>query len=151
MNAQSPIVERVTIYTDELLSTIQLLMSQVSSWQTPISKEYLQKILTEKSVYIFIVRDGDGIVGTATLVVAPVPSKVIGWVEDVVVNQHARGKGYGEALMVELINTAKKLEVDQLKLTSNEKRVAAHNLYKKMKFEILDTRVFELDLSKSTN
>jgi len=55
-------------------------------------------------------------------------------VEDMIVDNAYRGKGYGEKVLLELIEWARKEHIDTIKLTTNPSRVAANDLYKKVGF-----------------
>jgi GNAT superfamily N-acetyltransferase len=60
-------------------------------------------------------------------------------VEDMIVDDAYRGKGYGQKMLLELISWAKKEGIDTIELTSNPKRIAANELYKKTGFELHPT------------
>ena len=60
-------------------------------------------------------------------------------VEDMIVDDAYRGKGYGKKMLLELIDWAKKEGVDTIELTSNPKRIAANELYKKVGFTLHPT------------
>lgn len=70
--------------------------------------------------YQYFVAELDGkVVGFAGFAWYQVPSKgLIGWIEEVVVDQSARGHGLGRALMEELINFSKIKGCKKLKLTT---------------------------------
>lgn len=60
-------------------------------------------------------------------------------IEDMIVDQAYRGKGCGQKMLLELIDWAKKEGVDTIELTSNPKRIAANELYKKVGFQLHPT------------
>jgi len=60
-------------------------------------------------------------------------------VEDMIVDDAHRGKGYGKKMLLELIDWAKKEGIDTIELTSNPKRIAANELYKKAGFKLHPT------------
>jgi ribosomal protein S18 acetylase RimI-like enzyme len=84
----------------------------------------------------------------ATLVVYRVPTGLRGYIEDVVVDEHARGQGVGEALTKACLNAAKKAGAPQVGLTSHPGRVAANVLYRKMGFEQRNTNVYKYEFRK---
>ena len=84
----------------------------------------------------------DAIVGTLTLVLFRIPTGVRGWIEDVIVDETARGLGVGEALTAEAIRLADDAGARTLDLTSRPSRRAAHRLYSKLGFEVRDTSVY---------
>lgn len=60
-------------------------------------------------------------------------------IEDVVRNSNYNSCGIGSLIMKELHNIARSKGVKEVVLTSNEKRVAAHTLYKKLGYELTST------------
>ena len=84
--------------TPELVDAMARLIPQLSSSNPPPTKDELAAIIASDSCDVLIARDGDAIVGSLTLVVFPIPTGIRAWIEDVVVDEAARGKGVGEAL-----------------------------------------------------
>ena len=82
------------------------------------------------------------IVGTLTLVVFRIPTGVRAWIEDVVVDESARGRGVGEALTVAAIGLATGAGARTVDLTSRPTREAANRLYRRLGFELRDTNVY---------
>ena len=69
-------------------------------------------------------------------------------IEDVVVNQTYRGKGYGEEITLDLVNWEKNNNLEVIELTSGSHRIAANSLYKKVGFKLHPTNHY---LYKITN
>lgn len=69
-----------------------------------------------------------------------------GYIEDFVVDRIERKKGVGQALLEKTLETAKKMRIDMVHLTSNPKRVAANRLYKKIGFKPYKTNYYKYDL-----
>ena len=67
-------------------------------------------------------------------------------IEDVVVDERARGDGVGEALTREAMTLAREAGAKHLELTSHPSRAAANRLYRRLGFEQRDTNVFRLEL-----
>ena len=65
-------------------------------------------------------------------------------IEEVVVQEAARGRGVGEALMINAIERVRALGAEAVVLTSHPSRLAANRLYQKLGFEIRDTNVYRL-------
>ena len=92
-------------------------------------------------------RDGENqIVGTLTLVLFRSPSGARGWIEDVIVDEEARGNGVGEALVDAAIDLARRSNARTLDLTSNPTREAANRLYVRCGFEQRTTNVYRFSL-----
>lgn len=60
-------------------------------------------------------------------------------IEDVVVDQSQRGKGFGEVITLDLMRWAKENGIDTIELTSGSHRVPANELYKKVGFQLHPT------------
>lgn len=60
-------------------------------------------------------------------------------IEDMIVDNNHRGKGYGKDIVLDLIKWAKNNGVEMIELTSNPKRIAANELYKKVGFALHPT------------
>jgi GNAT superfamily N-acetyltransferase len=74
---------------------------------------------------------------------------LVGIVEDVVVLDLYRGKGIGTALMEQVLTLAKQKRLGSIYLTSSDSRVAAHKMYEKAGFKIIDTNFFGIIFSYS--
>jgi ribosomal protein S18 acetylase RimI-like enzyme len=64
------------------------------------------------------------------------------WIEDVVVDDAARGKGVGAALNERAIEVARGLGARTVDLTSRPSREAANRLYQRLGFEPRETNVY---------
>ena len=60
-------------------------------------------------------------------------------IEDMIVDQEYRGRGLGLKVMEKLISKAKSEGIEVLELTTNPKRIAANELYKKVGFNLHPT------------
>lgn len=69
-------------------------------------------------------------------------------VEDMIVNEKYRGKGFGEKILLGLIRWATREGVEVIELTTNPKRVAANALYKKVGFKLHETNHYLLILKQ---
>src|SRR5581483_10715432 len=85
-------IGRVTAPADELVAAFAKLVPQVSSRPAP-SRADLDALLADPRTVQLVARDGNAIVGALTLVVYGMPSGVTGVIEDVVVDEAARGRG----------------------------------------------------------
>ena len=93
-------------------------------------------------ITLLVARTEGTIVGTLTLAMFPIPTGFRAWIEDVVVDEAARGKGVGEALTNEAIGLARAAGARTVDLTSRPSRAAAGRLYERAGFEERDTRVY---------
>jgi ribosomal protein S18 acetylase RimI-like enzyme len=70
------------------------------------------------------------------------------WIEDVVVDQSARGQGVGEALGRAALSRAAAAGARTVDLTSRASREAANRLYRRLGFEQRDTNVYRILLEE---
>ena len=69
------------------------------------------------------------------------------WIEDVVVDEGARGKGFGAALTLACIQYAVRAGAHGVNLTSRPAREAANRLYQRMGFIRRETNVYYYPLA----
>ncbi len=138
--------EQLKIASQSALEGINKLLPQLSSDEKPISFEYLARMLDDKNVAVFVIKDDEAIVGMATLVLVPHPSGFEAFIEDVVIDEAYRGQGLGKQLMQEVLEEAKKRGVEYVELTSREIRIAANKLYQSLGFKKRETNVYTLKL-----
>lgn len=146
------IVELVQTVSDDLISVLNNLMLQLNPDIAPLTLSDVQEILDAKNTWLFIAVDQDtqSVVGTLTLISYRTPSGVRGYVEDVVVDEKARGQGIGKLLLNTCIQKAKELRLEYIGLTSRPERVAANKLYQSFGFEKRETNVYRLQLVHSS-
>jgi len=138
-------VEECNEVTDDLVAAMALLVPQLSSSSPAPSAEQLMEIVESGSTHLLVAIDDDvdgAIVGSMTLVVFRIPTGVRAWIEDVVVDGDARGKGVGEALNRTALEIADRLGARSVDLTSRPSREAANRLYQRLGFVQRDTNVY---------
>ena len=134
-------VERMTEATQELVETIDRLLPQLTEARTPPTLAQLQNVVSSQT--LLVARDDDGrILGTLTFVLYRVASGVKGRIEDVIVDESARGQGVGETLVREGMRLANEAGVLMLELTSMPYRQSANRLYKRLGFVRKPTNVY---------
>jgi GNAT superfamily N-acetyltransferase len=129
---------------DALVAAFARLLPQLSRTAPLLSREALDEIIRAPSNHVFIAAMGEDrrIVGTLTLVHFRIPTGVRAWIEDVVVDEQARGMKVGMALTHAAIVKSRELNARTLDLTSNPGRLSAHHLYESAGFAMRDTRVY---------
>ena len=135
-------VEECHEVTDELVASMERLIPQLSSSSPPPDAAVLATITDSPACHLLVARDETGILGSLTLVVFPIPTGIRAWIEDVVVDSDARGKGVGDALNRHAIELAESLGAKTVDLTSRPSREAANRLYRRIGFEQRDTNVY---------
>jgi len=142
----SPIEIRIAdAATAEVIEAFARLLPQLSSSATTLGSESLSEIIAAPHNTVLLARDpsaGGRIVGTLTLVIFRIPTAIRAWIEDVVVDDVARGRGVGEALTLAAVKLAKERGAKTVDLTSRRSRQAAHRLYEKAGFHVRDTSVY---------
>jgi ribosomal protein S18 acetylase RimI-like enzyme len=103
-------------------------------------------MVTAPSTDVLVARVDGRIAGTLTLVVFRIPTGVRAWIEDVVVDDSARGHGVGEALNNTAIDRAREKGAKTVDLTSRPSREAANRLYQRIGFEARETNVYRYDV-----
>jgi ribosomal protein S18 acetylase RimI-like enzyme len=130
----------------ELVDALNRLLPQLTANAAPLSVEDLSAIVTSDSSLLFVARESDAVVGVATLALYRAPTGVKAWIEDVVVDEAARGMGVGEALIGALVDEARARGVRAVDLTSRPTREAAHRLYQRLGFSTRETSVYRRTL-----
>jgi ribosomal protein S18 acetylase RimI-like enzyme len=132
--------------TPELLAGLNHLLPQLSTNAAPLTTEDVETLVDSLAVTVFVARDEGRIVGSLTLVVFPIPTGLRAWIEDVVVDESARGMGVGEALTNAAIDESRRRHVRSIDLTTRPSREAANRLYTRLGFELRETNVYRLAL-----
>ena len=131
--------------TAELVDAFARLVPQLSTSSPPPGKEELAEMVGAPGTSVLVARDGDEILGTLTLVVFRIPTGMRAWIEDVVVDTEARGRGVGEALTTAAIEIAKEAGARTVDLTSRPSREAANRLYQRLGFTLRQTNVYRYE------
>ncbi|HUR18271.1 MAG TPA: GNAT family N-acetyltransferase [Acidimicrobiales bacterium] len=140
------VTEAVSV-DEELLEGLARLIPQLSSSATAVGRAELAEMVEESGTHLLVARDQDAvIIGVLTLVVFRIPTGIRAWIEDVVVDQTARGRGVGEALARDALRIAVGSGAKTVDLTSRPIRRSANRLYERLGFEVRDTNVYRLEL-----
>ncbi len=137
-------IERVTAIDDDIVSAFARLIPQLSKAAPP---GHAELAAIAASAVLLIARDDDrAITGTLTLTFYRIPTGLQSRIDDVVVDQAARGRGVAEALSVEAIRLARDAGARNVTLTSRPDREAANRLYVRLGFLRIDTNVYRYPL-----
>jgi ribosomal protein S18 acetylase RimI-like enzyme len=141
-------ISELTETSSSVLQSINELLPQLSSSAQVISMDRLSELVESDNTLIFIGTDENGqILGMLSLIVMKIPTGNKAWIEDVVVDQSARGKGMGKALMNHALEKAKELAVKSVDLTSRPSREKANMLYQSLGYQIRETNVYRHKIS----
>jgi ribosomal protein S18 acetylase RimI-like enzyme len=143
-------IKEINRFNKRVFENVLKLLLQLSPGTVLPSEEYFKSILTSENSHFFIAElDNKQIAGMLTIGVYSTPSGIKVWIEDVVVNESQRGKGFGRELMLFAIDYSKATGAGSVSLTSRPSRIAANELYKKMGFMQYATNVFKYQLKKN--
>ena len=136
------IIEIATEVTDDLVAAFERLIPQLSSSSPPPDRDALQDIVGNPSSVLFVARLDGRVVGALTLALYRIPTGLKAWIEDVVVDEAARGHGLGEALNRAALEEAGRRGAKDVSLTSRPSREAANRLYQRLGFVARSTNVY---------
>jgi len=137
----------ITEADDSTLDAVNRLLPQLSKSSKQINWSTLQKLTNSECTRLYVAKEDDTIFGMLSLVVFSIPTGTKAWIEDVVVDERARGKGAGKELMNHALNVAKELGAKSADLTSRPSREAANKLYQAIGFEGRETNVYRYKTS----
>jgi ribosomal protein S18 acetylase RimI-like enzyme len=137
--AQVEVLDKVT---GEVVEAFARLLPQLSSSAPPLDQAALDALVDCPANTVLIARSDSAITGMLTLVMFPVPTGLRAWIEDVVVDESARGQGVGELLTLEALRRAREAGARTVDLTSRPSRAAAGRLYERLGFTVRDSRLY---------
>ena len=138
-------IHEATHYSEPLRQRLEELQNQLTPQPSLLSEQTLRAVLDDSASLLYLLEEESRVVGMLTLGIYHSPTGSKAWIEDVVVDDACRGRGYGRALVAHAIEEAKRAGVKQLMLTSNSLRIAANQLYQAMGFERKETNCYKMD------
>ena len=139
------VIERVLIVTAEIVEALDRLVPQLSSNKPAPERAYLEALVASNTNVLLVARQPDAngvIVGSGSISIYRVPTGIRAVIEDVVVDDAARGQGIGEGLMSALLEVARQMGAAGVSLTSNPARRAANRLYARIGFQLRETNCY---------
>ena len=140
-------IEELTDFSTTNLDAINVLLPQLSPSAVALEESDLRNIVDSESTKLFLAIDEDGVFGMLSLVLFRIPTGRKAWVEDVVVDEKARGRGVGKLLTEHAIQVAREHGAHSVDLTSRPSREAANALYQRVGFEQRETNVYRFQAS----
>jgi ribosomal protein S18 acetylase RimI-like enzyme len=137
-------IEVVRDVTEAVVEAFGRLLPQLSRSARPLDAAALRALVEWQGNRLLIARIDGEIVGTLTLVTFPIPTGLRAWIEDVVVDETARGHGVGAALTQAAVALARADGARTVDLTSRPAREAANRLYERLGFQLRDSKVYRL-------
>jgi ribosomal protein S18 acetylase RimI-like enzyme len=139
-------IEAATEATQELLDSLSALLPQLNPQLKPLTMERLSTVIADPATTLLVARDDGHIVGAAAVLVYATPAFVKARIEDVVVDEHSRGKGVGEALVRRCLEVARERGAEIVELQSARWREVANRLYPRLGFELRESNLYRLNL-----
>lgn len=135
------VIREIDSFTDAQLADLGVLMNQLSD-HVVLTRAGLSEMLRGEGNHLYVVMDGERIVGCASLCLFVSPTGRKASVEDVVVLADYRGQHLGKQLVEYVLNDAKRFAPIKLQLTSRPSRVAANHLYRSVGFQLRETNCY---------
>lgn len=136
----------VTTYSVEYHEAMQRFLRQLTSRPTVLTEALFRRILDSGNSHLFFLLEDGHPAGMLTVGTYCSPTGGKAWIEDVVVDDRYRGRGFGKSLVAHAIEFVKSKDIPLLMLTSNPKRTAANKLYQDLAFERKETNVYRMSL-----
>ena len=146
MGRVSAVIEIAAKADQELVDAFAHLIPQLSKSSPPPTMAELAEMIAGDASDVLIARFDGRIVGTLTLVTFRIPTGVRAWIEDVVVDDSARGHGVGDLLNRFALDLARVKGAKTVDLTSRPSREAANRLYQRIGFQPRETNVYRFTL-----
>ena len=137
-------------YTQAQFDDLKQLMSELSD-RVSLTQTNLLMVLKDSNCHLYVILDGERVMGCATLCVFHSPTGTKASVEDVIVSSAYRGQHLGKQLMKYVLEQAKAFAPIELHLTSNPMRVAANKLYQSIGFQKKETNCYQMTISESAS
>jgi ribosomal protein S18 acetylase RimI-like enzyme len=142
VSGMSAEIRPADVVDEQLVEAMATLIPQLSSSSPPPSAAQLQEILDSPDSVLYLAWLDGRIVGSLTLAMYRMPTGLKAWIEDVVVDESARGHGVGESLNLAAIAESARRGAKNVNLTSRSSRQAANRLYQRLGFVPYDTNVY---------
>lgn len=141
---KEPRLKELTEMQPGYLENINNLLSQLSDSVHTITEEELNTLLSSSQSHLYVLESDGQFIGMTTLCLYQCPTGWKAWIEDVVVDQNHRGKGYGKLMVRKAMEECKNRGNVTLILTSRPSRIVANQLYQSLGFEKRETNVYKM-------
>ena len=140
-------ITEIKEYSESLYSSVLNLLPQLDPEINLPTKDFFNNVIEDPDTHFFIaeLENGD-ITGILTLIKYNTPTGTKFWIEDVVVDESQRGKGYGRELMLHAMRFAESVGARKIDLTSRPYRSAANRLYQDLGFVKRETNVYRYQI-----
>jgi len=139
-------IEAATEATPALLEALRSLLPQLNPRLPELTMEKLQAVVDDPAATLLAVYDEGTVMGVAVVLTYTTPSWRKARIEDVVIDEKARGRGLGKALVERCIELARERGAEVVELQSASWREAANRLYPALGFELRESNLYRLTL-----
>lgn len=141
-------IEAVHEPTPELQAALARLLPQLNPTLPVPDLERLRRLLADPAVTLLVAKEKDKVIGTTTVIVYTTPFWIKARLDEVVVDEAARGTGVGEALVKAALEVGRRhgAQIAELQSARRPERASAHRLYVRLGFEIRDSDIFRTTL-----
>ena len=137
-------IKKISRFSEQVFEAVLRLLPQLSPDAVLPSRQYIEDLLSSENIHFFIAEiDNKQIVGMLTIATYSIPTGKKVWIEDVVVDESQRGKGFGKELIKFALDYSRSLGAGSVALTSRPSRTEANELYKNMGFVRHETNVYK--------
>jgi len=134
--------------TEEVHGALCYLVPQLSTTAALPDLAAVQRIVGSQATTLLAARLDGKIVGFLALVMFPIPTGFRAWIEDVIGDESARGRGIGEALTQKALELAEAAGARTVDLTTRPHREAAGRLYERVGFAVRTTRNYRYTFAR---
>ena len=128
----------------DYLEAINRLIAQLSTSSHTFTEAELNSLIASPQSHLYALEYDEKIIGMVTLCIYQCPKGRKAWIEDVVVDQNHRGKGYGKLMLRKAMEECQNRGNVTLMLTSRPSRIVANQLYQSLGFEKRETNVYKM-------
>jgi GNAT superfamily N-acetyltransferase len=139
-------IETASEATPEVYAALARLLPQLNSRLPIPTMERLEALIADPAATLLLASEGGEILGTTTVIVYTTPFWIKARLDEVVVDEAARGRGIGEALVKAALDLARDKGAQIAELQSGVEREAANRLYPKIGFNRRETNVYRIVL-----
>jgi ribosomal protein S18 acetylase RimI-like enzyme len=148
MRPREPVtVAAVSRIDEDLVDAAARLVPQLSPSARVPGHWELNQIIKHEGSSLIVAREGRAIVGMLTLHTFRAATGIHGWIQDVVVDESAKGRGVRGLLTQEAIRLSVEQGARSTELASRPSRVGAGRIYERLGFELRHAHLYRYRLT----
>jgi|SRR3989344_68397 len=139
-------IERLAEVSETIAADLSKLSTVLHGDERSVTAAELEEIVRDTSIVLMIARDGERLVGMATIYLIKKIGNRKAYIEDMIVDEEHRSQGIGGKLMHALIDAAREQGARSVELMTRIERKDAHRFYERLGFKNKDRYVYKLEL-----